>query len=125
MLVDDVEYSRELLRNAIKASILDKNLNLEPSYLMLSGGRAAIKMVENKDIPLVFLDIELLDISGIDVLKKIKSKHPGTYVVMVSGESSADNVNATIEQGANGFIVKPFSTEKITQALKNFIKHTA
>ncbi|NQZ08636.1 MAG: response regulator, partial [Algicola sp.] len=71
---------------------------------------------------LIFLDIELPDINGIEVLKRIKSKDPKSFVIMVSGESTIENVKGSLTNGAAGFIVKPFSAIKVSDALHNFEK---
>jgi two-component system chemotaxis response regulator CheY len=56
------------------------------------------------------------------VLKQIRQSKSDTIVVMVSGESSQENVTTAIKTGANGFIVKPFNSGRILDSLQNYLK---
>ena len=73
---------------------------------------------------LVFLDIELPDSSGLELLKKFKQERPECFVAMISGFSTLENVQQSIAAGAATFIVKPFSGDKILSAMRLFEKRT-
>lgn len=66
----------------------------------------------------VFLDINLPDISGLEVLHKLREIDPDAYVVMLSGNGSADNVMQAVQNGAKGFVGKPFARDKLHQMIK-------
>jgi two-component system chemotaxis response regulator CheY len=122
LIVDDVEFSRDLLRSAVKSSIDDHDLPLKPMFFHTSSGRDVLSIIQHKNIDLVYLDIDLPDTSGLDILKKIKEKFNHVKVVMVSGENSSANVMAAIQSGTCGFIVKPFNSGRISSSLKNYLK---
>ncbi len=65
----------------------------------------------------VFLDINLPDKSGYDVLGWILHNDPGANVVMFSGDDHIDNVAYALEQGAAGFIGKPFVKNQLLECL--------
>lgn len=113
LIVDDVSSVREFLRQTLTHMGAVKILEA-PS------GEAAITTFETKLPDVVFLDIELPDLDGQEILKKIKGVKNDAYVVMVSAHSSVDNVKTAIANGASGFIVKPFSPRKITSVLKKY-----
>lgn len=62
---------------------------------------------------IVFLDIDLPDKSGHDVLKWIIRNDPGMSVIMFSSNNSLDNICDTLAAGARGFISKPFLREQL------------
>lgn len=62
---------------------------------------------------IVFMDIELPDGSGNDLLNWMTHNDPGAFVVMFSGHYDADNVIQSIDAGAKGFIAKPFDFSKM------------
>ncbi len=62
---------------------------------------------------IVFLDIQLLDGDGYDVLDWIMWTNPHAYVVMFSSHNSMDNIMHAFEDGASGFIAKPFSKDAL------------
>lgn len=61
----------------------------------------------------VFLDIELPDINGDQLLSRLLTLDPQAYVVMLSAHSDKDTVLTTRTQGAAGFVRKPFSKDKL------------
>jgi two-component system chemotaxis response regulator CheY len=123
LIVDDVDYSRQLLRNAILSVANNEDLKTKRfKFVNASNGQDAFAKIEAHKPDLIFLDIELPDINGIDVLKRIKSEAPQAFVIMVSGESTIANVKGSLTNGAAGFIVKPFSAIKVSEALRNYEK---
>ena len=122
LLVDDVEYSRELLRAALLVCIREYKVEIDANFFHSSTGKSIPQQIEINGINLVYLDIELPHTSGLDVLKQIRESNPDMMVVMVSGESSAENVTTAIKSGANGFIVKPFNSGRILDSLQSYLK---
>jgi len=68
----------------------------------------------------IFLDIELPDGDGKELIAQINDINPETNVVMVSAHSAVENVKEAIDKGAKGFVVKPFTPKKIAAMLKKF-----
>lgn len=122
LLIDDVEYSREILRAALSNCINAQSRSIKAAFYHSSSGQSIIQQIELQKIDLVYLDINLPEISGIDVLKNIRVVFPKLMVIMVSGENSAENVKNAIASGANGFIVKPFTSQRVTDSLNNYLK---
>jgi len=122
LLVDDVENSRELLRAALIACINQHKVEIEANFFHSATGESIPEQIMEQQINLVYLDIGLPHTSGLEVLKKIRQASPSTMVVMVSGESSQENVTSAIKSGANGFIVKPFNSGRILDSLRNYLK---
>jgi two-component system chemotaxis response regulator CheY len=122
LLVDDVEYSRQLLRTTLLTCINAHKVVIKPSFFHSSNGQLIIEQIESEKINLVYLDIDLTNISGIDILKDVREVYPNIVVVMVSGENSSKNVTDAIKSGANGFIVKPFNSGRVNDSLDNYLK---
>jgi two-component system chemotaxis response regulator CheY len=108
-------------------------LNLLSGYLTSYGkhnvikacdGKKALQLFnENKDnIDVTFLDIEMPRINGLKVLQAIHSIEPSAYVVIISGVGNLHNVQTAISAGVNGFIVKPYTYEKVAEALNNYLQ---
>lgn len=64
---------------------------------------------------MVFLDINLPDQSGMDLMNTIIASDPGAYIVMFSSQDTLENIVSCIESGAKGFIAKPFSKDHLLQ----------
>lgn len=122
LLVDDIEYSRELLRTALLTCIREQKIEIQTNFFHSSTGKSILEQITENKVNLVYLDIELPNTSGLELLKEIREAKPELMVVMVSGESSAGNVTKAIKAGANGFIVKPFNYGRVLDSLQNFLK---
>ena len=85
---------------------------------VLKGADALLVMEKNKP-EIVLLDLQLPDISGIDVLKQIKKEHPTTAVIILSNNSVPYNRTTCIKEGAEGFYDKSNEFEKAIEHLLN------
>lgn len=113
LIVDDMSDMRSLLR----ATLLKLGLI---SVAEAEDGAQALASYQQDNVDIVFLDINMPGVSGLELLIELKRIDPKVYVVMVSGESSISNVRASIGFGAKGFVVKPYSVDKIEEALKRY-----
>jgi YesN/AraC family two-component response regulator len=85
-----------------------------------ASAQSCLEKVSNQ-YDLIFLDIELPDGDGSELIHDINEISPSTNVVMISAHSTLENVKGSIERGAKGFVVKPFSPEKIAGVLKKLL----
>jgi len=84
-------------------------------------GKDAIEEVKNRFFNVVFIDINLPDISGLDVLKSIKQIHNDTYSIMLTASATIENSIKALNQGAYAYIVKPFDIKTIKDTIKKAI----
>ena len=113
LIVDDVSAVREFLKQSLF------QMGVTEIYEAPNGESALAKFSEHfPDV--VFLDIELPDADGNSILKQIKARKSDAFVVMISAHSSVENVKEAVSSGASGFIVKPFSPQKITNILNKY-----
>lgn len=73
----------------------------------------ALDFYFSKAPTIVFLDIDMPTYSGYEVLETIKKYDPNAYIIMLSGNSYADQIKQAITMGAKGFVSKPFSRQKL------------
>ncbi|MEI0567445.1 UDP-3-O-acyl-N-acetylglucosamine deacetylase [Brachyspira pulli] len=73
----------------------------------------AQKILESKNINLVFLDVWLPNVDGLDILSHIKEKYPSTYVIMMSGHAGVETAVRATKMGAYDFLEKPISISKL------------
>jgi two-component system, repressor protein LuxO len=84
----------------------------------LVSGEECLEFVESKLPDLLLLDIGLPDISGLEVLQKVRERHPGLNVVMITGNASLVSAVDAMKMGAYDYIVKPVSLEKLGAVLR-------
>ena len=84
------------------------------------GGKAVLRSLEKGRYDLVLCDWNMPDISGLDVLKEIRSddKLRDVPFIMVTAEAREDSILEAVEAGVNGYIVKPFSANTLREKMK-------
>jgi DNA-binding NtrC family response regulator len=83
-----------------------------------ASGLEGINHLENDSFHLVFLDLKMPDMDGIEVLKRIKSSWPETVVIMITGYSTVDTAVQALRLGAYNHIEKPFSPDTLISAVQ-------
>jgi len=78
-------------------------------YLAQTGEKALALFQRQRDIALVLLDYRLPDMSGLEVLQKIKSARPSLPVIFITGHGSEDVAIKAFTMGAKDYIRKPFT----------------
>ncbi|OPY15344.1 MAG: hypothetical protein A4E66_00130 [Syntrophus sp. PtaB.Bin001] len=90
-----------------------------------SNGKEALDILEadGKDINLVLLDWNMPIMSGIDVIKSMRrdDRFKKIPVLMISTESEDDRIKEVINAGAQGYLTKPFTGDKLIDAIKNVL----
>ena len=72
-----------------------------------------MEMVKNDVFDILFLDLRMPDMNGIDTLKEVKKLRPDTTVIMMTGYSVDEMVHKALEEKASEIIYKPFEIEKV------------
>jgi two-component system response regulator HydG len=86
-------------------------------------GLAALERFKQKPTDLAVVDLKMMQIDGVETLKKIKAINPGTQVLMVSAYGTVDVAVNTIQLGAADFLTKPFSPEELRVRVKKIWQH--
>ena len=114
LIVDDNNVIREVLRGLIRH---------DPRLAVVGeagNGETAIELVAQLKPHLVCLDVLMPGMDGLEALKSIREAHPEVRVILITGQATSDVVSEALKLGANGFVVKPFSADKVLKAI-----HTA
>src|SRR6478752_9207218 len=72
---------------------------------------------------LVFLDVKMAGIDGVEALKKIKELDPSAIVVMISGHATIQTAVEATQEGAYDILEKPLDTDRILVTLRNALQH--
>lgn len=103
LVVDDNEMNRDMLSRRL--------LRLNYEVLMAEDGEQALSMVREQSFDLVLLDIMMPNISGYEVLERMKADDATKHipVIMISAVDDLDSVVRCIELGAEDYLFKPFN----------------
>ncbi len=86
-------------------------------------GIEALEIIQTDPPDLVLLDIWLPGMDGIEVLKTVKAYHPEIEVLIMSGHGTIDTAVKATKLGAQDFIEKPFSLDRITQSIAEVLSN--
>ncbi|MBI3263591.1 MAG: sigma-54-dependent Fis family transcriptional regulator, partial [Acidobacteria bacterium] len=87
-------------------------------------GQEGLNIVEREPPDLVFLDIKMPVMDGLEVLSRLKSHDPALPAIMISGHGTGSTGYEARKLGADGFIEKPFQRELILQAIEDARERT-
>ncbi|MBZ4659856.1 MAG: sigma-54-dependent Fis family transcriptional regulator, partial [Desulfacinum sp.] len=83
-----------------------------------STGSEALELLSGEPADLVLLDLNLPDLSGLDVLKAAKERDPSLLVIVITGYASVESAVQAIKAGAYDYLKKPFKADAIKLIVK-------
>lgn len=111
MIIDDAVFMRNILRAIVK----DKGYTV---ICEAASGIEAMRTLHDHQPDIIILDIILPDSNGLDLLESIVKVRPQSKVVICSSIGQESTVRKALECGAKAFIQKPFTPEKVIDALE-------
>jgi len=109
--------------NNLNFLLLKRILNARNyTILRANNGREAVDMCqENKDINLVFMDIEMPVMDGIKAFENIKKIKPGLFIIAQTAHASIEDEERIMSLGFDSYITKPLKKEKIFELLDTLL----
>lgn len=114
LIIDDEENINKIMSDIIK----DEGYNAYTAR----NWKGASEILHKTGIDIVFLDVWLPQVGGIEILKIIRKKYPGTEVIMISGHGTVDTAVQSMKLGAYDFIEKPLASDRVLTVLKHAIE---
>jgi two-component system cell cycle response regulator len=107
LVVDEDEETRQILMESLQ----------EAGYFtdMAHNGKEALDKVKEFFYNIAVVEVELADMTGLEFLKMIKSIHPDTSVIFMTGKPSLENSVGALNAGANASMLKPFKVEEMME----------
>lgn len=105
LVVDDDKYLLEVFK--ISLEVLDFEIDA------ISDSGKALTLVSEKDYDLVFLDLKMQPIDGMQILKEVKKLKPETTVIIISGNSGLDDALKAVDLGAYHILQKPVQIKEL------------
>jgi len=104
ILVVDDEY---LISHSLSAAFK----NEQTGVLTASDGEAALKAINENSFDLCFLDVHLPDINGLDIMKTLNRRSPGTQIAIMTASEVTEEMMKSIQENARLLISKPFDLD--------------
>ena len=111
LVVDDEPDALIILRR------LMRDLTSGYDILTASDGAEALAKIGDRPVPLVITDYTMPGMNGLQLLTEIKSRSPGTYVVMLTAQAQPDLRRRAQMENVDYYLTKPFALETLEQIL--------
>jgi CheY-like chemotaxis protein len=111
MVVEDEGVANELLSSTFK--------NFFSDVTSAFNGKEALEMFERLEPDIIFVDIVMPEMDGIELSRKLREMNPNQIIIVISASNDIQKISESIEIGVNSFIQKPIDTKKIIELLSN------
>ena len=111
LVIDDETSVRDSLKMILEYDGYD--------CVLAPGGEEGIASVERDSPDLVFLDVKMPGMDGLDVLRQLREQDEFVPVVMISGHGTVSTAVEATKLGAFDFLEKPLSTERVKVTIRN------
>ena len=115
LVLDDEEMIRDLLKETFQKKKYEVEIAVD--------GNEALKKIQANHFDLLVTDLRLPDISGMDILSRVKKKHPEMGIIMITAYGSIKNAVKAMKQGAFDYIAKPFNLDEMEMVVEKFFKY--
>lgn len=110
LIVDDEQAQRLILSGYLK----QKGYNL----LEASSGSDALNLADNHIVDIVLSDFKMPDMTGIELLMKLKERNPETAVVIITAFGTIENAVKAMKEGAGDYLTKPVNLDELDFIIK-------
>ncbi len=117
LVVDDEEIVRESL-----SGWLEKDGH---TIGTAANGLAALQALEEKPWSILLVDLKMPGIDGLEVLRRVKEKHPETAILIMTAYATVDTAVKAMKLGAFDYIVKPFDPEEVSLIVEKIVAQQA
>lgn len=115
LIVDD----EPLIRTSLRQMLLEPAIDVQ----VAATGAEALAMLKKQDIDLALLDINLPDISGLEILQWVAANRINTSVILISGDDCIDSAITALRNGAVDFVRKPHNVDDIRHKVRKTLEH--
>jgi len=120
LIVDDIEDNIDSLERLMKQFSRKKDIHF--NFFRAQNGQVAINICNDNEIDLIFMDIVMPVMNGLEATKIIKLNHPKIMIVAVSSEKQDSTIQEILNNGAEDYVNKPFNSSVMLTRLDNYTK---
>ena len=118
LFVDDEPAYCRIFRTRIGA---DPHYQIETA----TSGDEALARLENFPADIVFADMNMPLMDGVELLTEIKDRYPQIFVIMLTGDDATSQVVKAMKAGAYDYLLKPMDLEMVKRAIQTILEHKA
>jgi len=119
LIVDDSHAMQEIIRRIVTISGLEVS-----EFLKALNGNAALELLETNTVDLILTDVNMPECGGEEMMRRLKmnSRLRHIPVIVVSTDATRARVEQMKQLGAQGYISKPFTPEKLRSVIRQVLE---
>ncbi|HIE09072.1 MAG TPA: response regulator, partial [Armatimonadetes bacterium] len=114
LVVDDEEHICTLCKRALSMHGFEVVTTTDPEE--------ALKLAEEQKFDVLLADIRMPKMDGMELATRVRAMHPDIAVVFITGFGTMEMAIRAVEEGADGFVPKPFGVEDIVSAVRQAVE---
>jgi DNA-binding NarL/FixJ family response regulator len=115
MIVDDHQLFREGMESLLK------KLPYVSSIIQAGNGNEALDIIDKQAVHLIFMDIRMPELNGIDTTKMIRKKKHGTAIIALTMMEDPHSVVSMFKAGADGYLLKNTNFDELKEAIQTVL----
>ncbi len=114
LLIDDSALSKKMILRVLGA------VETEIVTVEAEGGESGINLFDSEKPDIVFCDLLMPDMDGIEVVRQIREKSGGAFLVVLSSDAQEERKKEADNAGADLFIKKPLDIKKLEHCIEEY-----
>ncbi|MBN2724322.1 MAG: response regulator [Deltaproteobacteria bacterium] len=118
LIVDDSGVMRKIVMRNLR------NTQVHFDHIFEAGdGIEGLKVLEGNEVAVIFSDVNMPNMGGLEMVKQIKAQY-GTdkiKIIMVTTDGAEETIKEAMDNGASGYIKKPFTPEQMVKYLQDLL----
>lgn len=110
-IVDDNDMMRAILRGMLRGEAFDVVGEARNGVL-------AVDLADRLKPDIICMDVMMPEKNGLEAMVEIKAARPETQIIMITSSADPETVQDAIQNGAAGFIIKPFNAARVLDTLE-------
>jgi len=106
------------VRKTLSSILFEEGYSVET----VENGKQATKVSEKSRFDVALIDIKLPDMEGTELLHRLKEKQPHIVMIIITGFPTLENAMKTVNEGADGYILKPYDVQKLLEMIRKHLK---
>ena len=112
LIVDDQNFTRQALQAILES---------EPDFEIVgeaTNGIEAFEYTDKADVDIILVDLEMPEMNGLTLAKIVRQRFPSIKVIILSSHDDEDTINAAVEAGAKGYLLKSTPAQEIVDTIR-------
>ena len=117
LVVDDSQATREFIGGSVEDFVPDSEVDYA------SSGLEALKLIPGGDYALIFTDINMPDINGLELIRFIRANplFKDVPVIVISTEATAADRDRAMQLGGTDYLTKPVTTDQVAASCRKYL----